>query len=69
MKLLIEISDQEALFAKKVLESLSFVKKVEPMGESSVHLWENLTEAAEEVRLHKQGKLKLKTADELLHEL
>ncbi len=69
MKLLIEISDQEAVFAKKVLESLSFVKKVEPMSESSVHLWENLTKAAEEVRLHKQGKIKLKTADELLHEL
>jgi hypothetical protein len=29
----------------------------------------SLKEAAEEVRLHKQGKLKLKTAQQLLNEL
>jgi hypothetical protein len=32
-------------------------------------LWDNLKEAAEQVRLHKQGKIKLKTAQELLNEL
>lgn len=33
------------------------------------NIWEDLKEAAEEVRLHKQGKTKLKTAQELLDEL
>jgi hypothetical protein len=32
-------------------------------------LWDDLKEAAEQVRLHKQGKIKLKTAQELLNEL
>ena len=39
------------------------------MTASAVELWDDLKEAAEQVRLHKQGKLKLKTAQELLNEL
>jgi hypothetical protein len=69
MKVLIDISDKEADFAMKVLNSLSFVKKVTPMTTSSVSLWHDLKEASEQVRLHKQGKIKLKTAQELLNEL
>jgi hypothetical protein len=69
MKVLIDIPDNEASFAMKVLKSLSFVKKVKPMSEATVDLWEDLNEAANEVRLHKQGKLKLKTAQDLLNEL
>lgn len=69
MKVLIEIPDDEASFGMKVLKSLSFIKKVKPMSVSSVEFWENLKEAAEEVCLHKQGKIKLKTAQELLNEL
>ena len=69
MKVLIDIPDNEATFAMKVLKSLSFVKKVTPMSESAAGLWKDLKEAAEQVRLHKQGKIKLKTAQELLNEL
>lgn len=69
MKLFVEIPDKEAVFAIKVLKSLSFVRTVKPMSPSTLHLLKNLNEAAEEVRLHKQGKLKLKTAAELLNEL
>jgi len=69
MKVLIEISDKEATFAMKVLKSLSFVKAVKTMNENSFELWTNLKEATDEVRLHQQGKLKLKTAQELLDEL
>jgi hypothetical protein len=69
MKVLIEIPDNEATFAMKVLKSLSFVKKAKPMSAATVDLWEDLKEAANEVRLHKQGKLKLKTAQDLLNEL
>lgn len=69
MKVLIDIPDNETSFAMKVLKSLSFVKKAKPMSEATVDLWEDLNEAANEVRLHKQGKLKLKTAQDLLNEL
>ncbi len=69
MKVLIEIPDDEASFGMKVLKSLSFVKKAKPMSVAKVALWEDLKEAAAEVRLHKQGKIKLKTAQELLNEL
>ncbi len=69
MKVLVDIPDNEATFAIKVLKSLSFIKKAKPMTASAVELWDDLKEAAEQVRLHKQGKLKLKTAQELLNEL
>ena len=69
MKILLDIPDNEATFGMKVLKSLSFVRKARPMTEASVELWNDLKEAANEVRLHKQGKLKLKTAQDLLNEL
>lgn len=69
MKVLIDIPDNQATFGIKVLKSLSFVKKAKPLSVASVELWDDLNEAAEQVRLHKQGKIKLKTAQELLHEL
>lgn len=39
------------------------------MSASAASLWEDLKEAAEQVRLHKKGKIKLKTAQDLLNEL
>ena len=69
MKVLLDIPDKEADFAIKVLKSLSFVKKAKTMSSSSIAMWEDLKDAAEQVRLHKQGKIQLKTAEELLNEL
>jgi hypothetical protein len=69
MKVLVDISDRDAQFGMKVLQSLSFVKKAKPMSIAAVKLWDELKEAAEQVRLHKQGKIKLKTAQQLLNEL
>ncbi|HMU99398.1 MAG TPA: hypothetical protein PLC61_10095 [Chitinophagales bacterium] len=70
MKVLVEISDNDDLsFAIKVLKSLSFVKKAKPMTKDNIELWNNLIEATEDVQLHKQGKVKLKSAEELLNEL
>jgi uncharacterized protein YlbG (UPF0298 family) len=69
MKILIDIPDNQVDFGMKVLKSLSFVKEVKPMTKTTIELWDDLKEAAEEVRLHKQGKIKLKTAQELLNEL
>ena len=39
------------------------------MTNAAVELWEDLRSAAQDVRLHKQGKLHLKTAQDLLDEL
>ncbi len=69
MKIIIDIPDNEAIFAMKVLKSLSFIKKAKPMSKASEELWEGLKDSAEQVRLHKSGKVKLKTAESLLHEL
>jgi hypothetical protein len=69
MKVVLDIADNEATFAMKVLKSLSFVKNAKPMSASAAGLWDDLKEAAEQVRLHKQGKIKLKTAQQLLDEL
>ncbi len=69
MKVLIDIADDHATFGLKVLKSLYFVKKTKPMTDAAVELWKDLREASEQVRLHKQGKLKLKTAQELFNEL
>ncbi len=69
MKIVVETLDNEATFGMKVLKSLAFIKKAKPMSVSAAELWDDLKEAAEEVRLHKQGKLKLKTAQDLLDEL
>lgn len=69
MKVIVEIADNEAVFGMKVLKSLSFIRKAKPVSSVSAQLMKDLNEAADEVRLHKQGKIKLKTADELLNEL
>jgi hypothetical protein len=69
MKIVVEIPDNEATFGMKVLKSLAFVKTAKPMSKSSEELWKELKASAEEVQLHKQGKIKLKTAQELLDEL
>jgi hypothetical protein len=69
MKVIVEIADKESSFALKVLRSLSFIKKAKPMSADAVELWNDLNEAATEVKLHKQGKVKLKTAQEVLDEL
>lgn len=69
MKILLEVPDNEAAFGIKVLKSLSFVKKIKPMNAAKEKLREDLKDASEEIRLHKQGKVKLKTAQELLSEL
>lgn len=69
MKIIIEISDRDAVFGLKVLKSLAFVKKARPMSKAGAKLWDELKESAEQVRRHKQGEIKLKTAQDLLDEL
>ena len=52
------------------LEKMNLIRIETKSGsEGTVELFEDLKNAAQEVRLHKQGKLKLKTAQDLLNEL
>jgi hypothetical protein len=69
MKVLVDIPDNQASFGMQVLKSLSFVKKASPLSKVAAKLWDSLKESAEDVRLHKEGKLQLKTAQDLLNEL
>lgn len=69
MKVLVEIPDNKAAFALEVLRSLIFVKKVDPISAEKSLLMEEIKEAAHNLSLAKQGKLKAKCARELLNEL
>jgi len=69
MKIVVDIQDKQATFAMEVLRSLSFVRQAKAMSLSGVKLWKDLIEATNEVKLHKYGKIKSKTAQELLNEL
>ena len=52
------------------LEEMNLIRiKSKSKRTEIVKLLEDFEDAAQEVRLHKQGKLKLKTAQDLLNEL
>ncbi|MBK9509261.1 MAG: hypothetical protein IPO04_07200 [Cytophagaceae bacterium] len=69
MKVLVEISDKNAEFGLEVLKSLSFVKKTQQFSKEKARLWSDLKQAAQEIKLHQEGKINLKSARELLNEL
>ena len=69
MQVLVEIPDNKANFGLEVLRSLDFIKKAKPMSQNKIDLWEDLKTASSEVKLHIEGKVKLKTAQQLLNEL
>jgi len=69
MQFIVEIPNPSADFGLSVLKTLSFVKKVTPLSKKEDTIIKDLEMSAKEVRLHKQGKIKLKTARELLNEL
>jgi hypothetical protein len=52
------------------LEEMNLIRiKLKSKRTERIGLLEDLKDAAREVRLHKEGKLKLKTAQDLLNEL
>jgi hypothetical protein len=68
MKVLLDIKDNKADFVMELLGNLSFVK-MESISPVKARFLKELKASAEEVVLAKQGKIKLKTAEELLDEL
>lgn len=68
MKVLLDIKDDKAHHLLEVLKGLSYVK-TKMISDEKALLMEELKEAFEQVRMHKQGKIKLKSAQDLLNEL
>ncbi len=68
MKILVDVRDDKATFFMEILRNFRFVK-AKPITSEKARILKGLSDAVEEVKLHKQGKIKLKTARELLDEL
>lgn len=68
MKVLLDIKDNKAEFVMELLNNFSFVKS-KPLSPKKAAAIENFTEALQQVSDHKAGKIKLKSAKELLDEL
>jgi hypothetical protein len=82
MQLLLDIREDKVGFVLELLSNLPFVKTkqlkqpnavAEPQEEyrprTEEEILAGISEALHEVKLHKEGKIKLKTARELLDEL
>jgi hypothetical protein len=68
MKLLLEISDNKAAFFMEMIKNFSFVKTTQ-LTEAKAGFLKDLKDSVDEVKLAKQGKIKLQSAKELLNEL
>ena len=68
MKVLLDIKDNKVDFVMELLQNLAFVK-VETVSVPKARFLNEFKQAIDEVNLAKQGKIKLKTAEQLLDEL
>jgi hypothetical protein len=68
MKVILDIKDSKADFVLELLQSLAFVK-AETISTSKARFLKEFKQAVDEVAMAKQGKIKLKTGDQLLDEL
>ena len=68
MKVLLDIKDNKAAFFMELLNSFPYVKAKELTPAKSI-LIEGIKESVEEMKLIKAGKLKARSAKELLDEL
>ena len=66
----LHIPDKKVPFFMELIKSLKFIKKVETEEETSKEeILQGIKEAVDQVNLAKQGKVKLKSARDLLNEL
>ena len=68
MKVLLEINDDNAPALLEVLKGLPYVK-TETIVDNKAEFITELTESILQVKAAKQGKITLKTLDELINEL
>ncbi len=70
MKVILEISDNRGAFFMELLRSLDYIKVVKEVKDKQKNVFvQNLVEAFNDVKLHEEGKKKLKSAKDLLNEL
>ncbi len=66
----IGVPEKKYSFFMELLQSLGFVEKIKmDNSPSKEEILQGISEAVEEVNLHRKGKLKLKTAQQFLNEL
>jgi len=68
MKILLDIKDNKAAFFMEMLKNFSFVKATKLTNPKAEFL-EEFKEAIDEVKLAKEGKIKLQSARDFLHEI
>lgn len=68
MKVLLEIKDSKAGFVMELLKNLPFVK-AKPLTDKKAEFLGELKEAVDNINLVKAGKLKARSAKDLLDEL
>lgn len=70
MKVLLDIDESREKFFIELLQSLDYVKVLKQVkNEQKSQQIQDLVEAFNDVKLHEQGKKKLKSAKDLLNEL
>jgi len=71
MKVILDIKDKERIpFFMELMNSLNYIKVIKEIeNEQKNRFINDLIEAFEDVRLHEEGKIKLKSAKQLLNEL
>lgn len=68
MKVILDIKDDKAEYILEILRNLKNVK-IKPLRSNKEKFIEGFKEAIEEVKLHREGKIKLQSAREFLDEL
>lgn len=68
MKILLDIKDSKAFHLMEVLKSLPYVK-TEELTDEKAQLMSEIKEAVVNLKLVKEGKLKARSAKDLLNEL
>ncbi len=68
MKVLLDIKDDKAPFILELLKHFKYVK-AKPLTPYKAEILEGLKESVEQVNLAKEGKIKLKSARNLLDEI
>jgi len=68
MKVILDIPDNKATSLIDVLKSISFLR-IETISSSKSQFLKELKSSIEDVKVAKQGKIKLKSAEQLINEL
>jgi hypothetical protein len=68
MKVLLDIKDNKADFVMELLQNFTFVK-TETISTTKADFLKEFKQAVDEVHLAEKGKIKLKSAEQLLDEL